>query len=210
MGVHEHLVAVVMVGALFVAADAEAAESATGSGTGEQNGRAVLLGGDGGLAAFVGGSRSRVGAERGTLLGVYAGYRFSGGIEPELSYSQLDFSSVADSHPQIQGLAPGCRWWIPFQGPIRPWVGTHLGMDQVQSQSSDVTDVRTYWRIEAGGGIDFMLMRHLSLGMSMTLAYADVLNRPAEPPTPPGYAAMPAPSYALTWITMQAGATITL
>jgi hypothetical protein len=168
------------------------------------------LGGDGGLAALVGGARSRVGAEPGTLLDVHAGYRFSGGMQPEIAYSHLDFSTIAESHPRIEGLALGCRWWMPLQGPIRPWVGAHLGMDQIQSQSGDVTDNQAYWRIEASGGVDFVLMRHLSLGTAMTWAYADILNRPSEPPTPAGYGVMPAPSYALTWITMRAGVTIAL
>lgn len=188
---------------------AEAPESTIGQGS-RAHAPAVLLGADGGLAALVGDARSRVGADPGALLRLYGGYRFSGGIEPELSFSQVDFSHIADSHPFIVALAPGCRWWIPLGEAIQPWLGAHLGIDQVQSQSGDVGDVQTYWNIDAGGGVNFVLARHIGLGTGITWTYADILNRPLDQPVPPGYGPAPKASYVLMWLTMQAGLTIIL
>ena len=169
---------------------------------------AVVLGADGGLAAFVGGARSRVGAEPGTVLQLHGGYRFSSGIQPELSFSYLNFSGVGDSHPRIVSLTPGGRWWIPVNGPVRPWVGAHLGMDWVQAESGDVTNTQKYWSIDAGGGIDFMLTRHVALGTSISWAYADIISRPQDQPVPADYGgSVERPSYSLSWLTMRAGVT---
>jgi hypothetical protein len=167
---------------------------------------AVVVGADGGLAAFVGGARSRVGAEPGTVLHIHAGYRLSNGIEPRLSFSYVDFSRIADSHPRIATLAPGCRWWIPVSGRVRPWVGAHLGLGRVQSQSGDVTGADSYWNIGANGGIDIMLTRNIAVGTTLRWTYSDIVDRPRDQPIPTGYTGpVERTSYSLGWLTMSAG-----
>ncbi len=123
----------------------------------------------------------------------------------------ISFARIAEHHPRIAGIAPGARWWVPMRSGtrIRPWVGAHLGADVVQAASGDVTSNSTYWSVDAEGGVDFQITRALAVGTGISWAYADILNRPHDAPLPAGSAAAET-SYALSWLTMRAGITLSL
>jgi hypothetical protein len=187
------------------AASAEGTSTKHGAGYGEP---AVVLGADAGLAFLTSGARSQTGGYSPIVVHVHGGYRLSGGVEPELSFSSIRFR---DRYGSIPSLAPGCRWWIPVNGPVQPWIGGHLGVMIVETASGDVVDQQTYWSLDAGGGVAFMLARYVGVGTSFSWAYGDIINRPREQPVPPGYAGTAeTTSYSLSWMTMRAGLVVFL
>jgi hypothetical protein len=134
-------------------------------------------------------------------LHAYGGYRFRNGLSPELALFHTK---------SVWSLSPGVRWWVPIDGRVRPWIGSHLGVDHVTLESGDTASGYTYWSFDAGAGLDFMLTRSLGLGIGGDWTYANVLNPPRPQPVPAGSQAGPRDSYVLDWLTVRAGIGIVL
>lgn len=161
----------------------------------------VTLGASGGVALFTADARARVGTDPAMGLQAYGGYRFRNGLSPELALFHTK---------SVSSLSPGLRWWVPIDGRVRPWIGAHVGLAHATLESGDTISGYSYFSVDAGTGIDFMITRSLSVGIGGDFTYANVLNPPRAQPVPVGSPEEPRDSYVLDWLTVRAGIGITL
>lgn len=161
----------------------------------------VTVGLSGAVAAFTTEAASRLAVDPAPGLHAHGGYRFRNGLSPDLA--------LLYTRP-VASLSQGLRWWLPLDGHLRPWIGAHAGLAHVTFESGDTTTGQTYFSVDGGIGLDFMVTRSVGFGIGGDWTYANALDAPRAQPVPAGGSVPARESYVLDWFTMRAGIGVVL